>query len=292
QPASAAACSAAALLLLRLAFTRVGPRVALPLAVSSVPLAVLASLLALNAGLWVSPVPYCMAAVLAYPLWSWRRLERAVSRLDQEIAQLVQAEPLNAPTPAGIAARGRSTDGDVLESRLHALRRAGLLLRETRRFFAEALAAMPTAMLVGDRELRVVLANPRAAALFDVGDVEEMLGLNLARLLGEFTPTAGPFDWQQALQQLQPGAPPLAVEVGLDKAAGAEAGVQGGAYVVNVAVVELQGLPRLIVTLSDVEPVKQAQRDREEVLAFVSHDLRSPASAIMLLADLYQQGKL
>jgi CHASE2 domain-containing sensor protein/signal transduction histidine kinase len=287
HPGPVAALSAAALLALLLAFARFGPRVALPLAVCSIPLAVLASVLALNAGVWFSPVPYCAAAVLAYPLWSWRRLERAVSRLDQEIAQLVQAEPLKAQVPAQLSPRARSTDGDVLEARLHALRRAGLLVRETRRFFAEALAAMPTAMLVGDRSLRVVLGNPRAAALFDIGDVEELLGLDLARLLGEFTPTAGPYDWQQALRALQPGAPPLAVEVAQE---GGERAT--GAYVVNVAVVELQGLARLIVTISDVAPVKQAQRDREEVLAFVSHDLRSPASAIMLLADLHQQGKL
>ena len=37
-------------------------------------------LLALSAGWWLSPVPYALAALLAYPLWSWRRLERAVTR--------------------------------------------------------------------------------------------------------------------------------------------------------------------------------------------------------------------
>jgi CHASE2 domain-containing sensor protein/signal transduction histidine kinase len=295
QTSRVAVASAAALLMLLLAFSRFGPRVALPLAVSTIPLAVLTSLLALNAGLWFSPVPYCLAAVLAYPLWSWRRLERAVSQLDQEIADLVQSEPLQAPGPTHAAPRARRTDGDALESRLHALRRAGLLVRETRRFFSEALAAMPTAMLIADRSARVALANPRAAALFEVEGEDELLGLDLIRLLAEFTPTAGSFDWDQALKALRPGDEGIAVEVSrgdADADPDASHAHAHDAYVVNVAMVEVQGLQRLIVTLSDVAPVKQAQRDREEVLAFVSHDLRSPASAIMLLADLHLQGRV
>jgi hypothetical protein len=76
--------------------------------------------------------------------------------------------------------------------------------------------------------------------------------------------------------------PGLAVEASL---AGA------GDFVVQMASMRLQGLQRLVVTVADIAPVKQAQREREEVLAFVSHDLRSPASAIVLLADLQLQGR-
>jgi signal transduction histidine kinase len=61
--------------------------------------------------------------------------------------------------------------------------------------------------------------------------------------------------------------------------------------VVHVAAVDLQGRRGLVVSVADVEPVKAAQREREEALAFVSHDLRSPASSIVLLADLQLQGR-
>ncbi len=256
------------------AFGRVGPRRALPTALTVVPLAVLASLVALGGGWWINPVPFALAAGLAYPLWSWRRLERAASGLDVEIARL----DLGADT--GLAGAMAAPGRDAIEARLLALRQAGTLLRQARRFLADALSAMPTAMLVADEEGRVVLANPKAAAIFDVDAAADLYGLDLLRLLAELI-TAADFDWQAAIAALQPAHTALAVE---------GRRTDGGDYVVQVAAVELHGLRRLIVTLADVEPVKRAQREREEVLAFVSHDLRSPASSIVLLADMQLQG--
>jgi signal transduction histidine kinase len=296
-----AAGSALLVVLLLAALRRFGPRVALPLAVGSVPLAVLCSLLALRGGLWFSPVPYALAAVLAYPLWSWRRLERTVRSLDGEIALLNAADPLYGTPAADLAQRARRTDSDVLDARLHTLRRAGAVVREARRFLADALAGLPTAMLVADGRARVVLANPRAAALFEVETPDELRGLDLARLLGEFSATEG-HDWPAALAALSEHTPDgrgIAVEVrlgGSDRNDRHE-GLAGGRgahrdFVVHVAAVDVQGLRRLIVSIADIEPVKQAQREREDVLAFVSHDLRSPANAIVLLADLNLQGHL
>jgi CHASE2 domain-containing sensor protein len=163
-------------------FAAFGPRAALPMAVASAPLALGSSLLALGLGWWVSPVPFVLPALLAYPLWSWRRLERAVAGLDREIARL-EAEPAGGGAPRTAPVPGR---GDAIASRLQALQRAGTLLRQARRFLADALAAMPTAMLVADEQARVVLANPRAAALFEIEAAAEVQGLDLPRLLGEF----------------------------------------------------------------------------------------------------------
>ena len=158
---SVALLSAALLSLLVFTFGLCGPRVALPAALLSVPVAVGASLLALSAGWWISPVPYALAALLAYPLWSWRRLERAVSGLDREIARL-DAESIGTPAVAGVNPVSAAT-GDALDLRLQALQRAGALVREARRFLADLLATLPTAMLVADEQGRVLLANPKAA---------------------------------------------------------------------------------------------------------------------------------
>jgi CHASE2 domain-containing sensor protein/nitrogen-specific signal transduction histidine kinase len=270
-------------------FAMFGPRRALPTAVAAVPLAVLASLWALRSGLWVSPIPFALPAALAYPLWSWRRLERAVAGLDQEIARLA-AEPLvaanNLPGLAPVTG-GRVDDArDDIDARLHTLRRAGTVVRQAQRFLADSLAALPTAMLLADDGGRVLLANPRAAAVFDVESAEELQGLDLARLLAEFsTPT--PFDWPAAAAALAPGGAGVAVEGTLANASAVPGAATGaGDFVVHLAAVDLQGQRRLIVTIADIAPVKHAQREREEALAFVTHDLRSPASSIVLLADL------
>ena len=263
-----AAASALAALVLVLAFARAGSRRALPLAVAAVPMALAASWLALGAGVWVSPVPFALAAALAYPLWSWRRLERAVAGIDREIARIA-AEP-----PASPFTR---LHGDEVDARLQGLQRAGALVREARQLLADALAALPTAMLLADERGRVLLANARAAALFEVPEAGEMVGLDLARLLGEFTP-AEHTDWPQRLADLARGEAAFAIEARLPGQ---------GDFVIHAAAVPVQGQRRLIVAMADVEPVKRAQREREEALAFVSHDLRSPASSIVLLADLH-----
>lgn len=269
-----AALSAALVLALVLAVGRVGARAALPLAMASVPLAGVASLLALGAGWWISPVPFVLAAVPVYPLWSWRRLERAVAGIDREIARI------NEEPPASPGA-GPASPGDELEARLQGLQRAGALVRDARRLLADTLAALPTAMLLADDGARVLLANAKAAALFEVHDPEEMQGLDLVRLLGEFT-TVEPYDWAAGLAGLALGGEPVAVEARLP---------EQGDFVVHAAAVPMQGQRRLIVAMADVEPVKRAQREREEALAFVSHDLRSPASSIVLLADLQLSGR-
>jgi hypothetical protein len=61
---------------------------------------------------------------------------------------------------------------------------------------------------------------------------------------------------------------------------------------VQIAAAALLDKPCVTVTIADVAAVKAAERDREETLAFVSHDLRSPASSIALLAEMTLSGSL
>ncbi len=280
-PWPAAALSAALVLLLVAAFERVGTRWALVLALASVPLAVGASLLALGAGGWWSPLPYALAAALAYPFWSWRRLERAVDSLDVEIRRLEpegglqpEAAPYTMPVP---------DPRDRLASRLDTLHVATETVRSARRFLADALSGMPTAMLVADEHGRVLLANALTAKLFEVDSAAAMQGLDLPGLLVEFT-MPQPLEWP-ALFAAGAAAPPggLAVEAQLARL---------GDFLLHFASVILLGQQRWVVTFADVTAIKQAQRRRDETLAFVTHDLRSPASSIMLLADLHLNGHM
>ncbi len=277
---AAALLSGALVLLLVVLFQRVGTRWALVLSLGSVPLVVAVSLLALNLGHWWSPMPYALAAALAYPLWSWRRLEHAVDSLDAEIRRL-QPEG-GVPMAARRAVQPPPAPGDRLASRLETLHSATETVRSARRFLADALAGMPTAVLVADERGRVLLANTRAARLFETDSAAGMVGLDIAGLLEEFR-TQTPVQWPQLFTP--DGVPPggLVIEAQLARL---------GDLLLNFASLELLGEQRWVVTFDDVTAIKQAQRRRDETLAFISHDLRSPASSIMLLADLHLQGHL
>ncbi len=274
-------------LLLVLGFDRLGSRWAWVSALAAVPLAAAASLLALGIGFWWSPVPFAVAALLAYPFWSWRQLKQVVDRLDDEIRWLVIEEGTGARASAPAAGRQRRL-GDPMASRLARLHSAADTVRNARRFLADALASMPTAMVVTDECGRVLLANAPAARLFEVHGAEHMQGMDLPGLLVEFQP-ARPVDWDRlfvppsAGSAASPAPGNLAVEAHLERL---------GDFLLHFASVELLERQRWVVTFADITAIRRAQHQREEALGFVSHDLRSPVHAIMLVADLHLAGKL
>jgi CHASE2 domain-containing sensor protein/signal transduction histidine kinase len=276
-PWASGAVSALAALLLVLSFGYAGTRPALVLALASLPVALLASVLALRAGQWCSPASFMLAAALAYPLWSWRRLERGVDLLDREIARLAAEPGLLVPAVATVAAPRR----DRLALRLAALHNAAETLRSARRFLADALAGLPTAVLVDDGTGRVLLGNPLAAQLFEVESAADLQGLDLARLLAEFD-CQPRIDWPPALQQVRTSGDDLAVQAHL---------AGQGDHVIHAHGVPMAAGTHLVVAIADVAPIKQAERARDELLAFVSHDLRSPATSIDLLAELHLSGR-
>ncbi len=271
-PAGAvAAGSALGLVLLLALLQRVGERRALALALGSVPLVALASASSAHAGWLWSPLPFVLPALLAYPLWSWLRLRRAMQVLAAEIRELAaarQAGGAAAPAPEG------------LEPQIAELQRAGAQLREAHRERAALLEGLPTAVLVGDASGRVRLGNALAAALFEVGEAHELQGLDLPRLLGELQAEPAP-DWRRRLAELQPEGDGLALEVRL------------GPHELLLHARALRGGDGALtlVSLADLAPVREAQRAREETLAFVSHDLRGPAATIVLLTQLHAEGR-
>jgi CHASE2 domain-containing sensor protein/signal transduction histidine kinase len=282
SPLFSGALSAVLVLVLMAGLQRLGARWALALAVGAWPVVIGASLLALGIGLWWSPVSWALAAALAYPVWSWRQLEQAVDALDAEIGRLVPEGGLGMGAVAPPASRRR----DVLALRLDTLHTATDTLRSARRFLSDALAGMPTAMAVTDPRGRVLLANALAAQLFELGKAEDMLGMELPGLLVEFVPAKGVGEEVDLEAIFQPGSAP---PIGWTVEARAE---RLGDFLLHFAPVLLLEQQRWVVTLSDVSAIKQAQRRRDRALAFVSHDLRSPANTIVLLADLYQRGRL
>ncbi len=281
-PGAVAAGSALGLVLLLLAMQRLGERRALALALVSVPLAALASGLGAHAGWLWSPLPYAVPALLAYPLWSWLRLRRAMRLLAVEIRALAAArQPLAAsatPAPEG------------LEPQIAELQRAGAQLREAHRDRSALLEGLPTVVLVGDAAGRVRLGNALAATLFEVGGADELQGLDLPRLLAELRPVGTGTHahepepasrWAARLAALVPGGDSLALELRLGPRE----------LLLHARALPGQGGPLSLVSLADLATVREAQRAREETLAFVSHDLRGPAATIVLLAQLQAEGR-
>lgn len=256
-------------------FVILAPRLVLPLVASLIAATLAGSALILaHAQMWYPPAAAVLLLLVAYPVWSWRRLDAVVRFLGSQFEQL-EHEPAvvpSAPEPS------QPRFSDVLGRQIGAVRRAADRLREARRFVADSLDGLPIATLVAGAKEEVLIANRLAEELFSAPHRDELRG----RALGSM------------LQQLSPERPSLWDEVrrGLRDKGRTEIefiDAKGRSLLLGAAPsVDSDGEPvGLLVTLVDLTAIREAQRRRDETLAFLSHDIRSPQASILAAIELH-----
>jgi CHASE2 domain-containing sensor protein/signal transduction histidine kinase len=261
------------------------------------------SYLAIQLAHWWWPPSAALLTILAlYPLWSWRRLVATQSFMDEEFARLAgverllpasrsQAEldasvgtwlsdPMDPSAASQTAADSRhpsrvglfrspSRSLDPTDRRIALLRSATQSLRDARQHLADTINGLPDATLVADTEGRVVLANPAAAALFNA-----KAGMLVDDSL--YATARDPDVKFAALRERGPGT----VEINLPDPI--------RCYLVRTAtfIDSEQRNVGMILTLTDITQLRKAQRERDDIIRFLSHDMKSPASSLMGLAQL------
>lgn len=223
---------------------------------------------------WFPPASALVAVMLCYPLWSWRRLDASLAFMRDEL-QALKAEP--DLLPMHTAARQTQSPGlvDVVQRSIDAVRAANEKTRVMRRFVVDSLALQADGVLVIDAQGRVALSNARAVAL--LGAEGELRGAPARRAFERLAHVDDPL-WQ--MLEAQAGTMPLQ-QAEAKNAEGKELLVtttacQGGSA----------GMIGYIVNITDVSALKTAARAREEAMAFLSHDLRSPQAAILSVLEL------
>lgn len=227
--------------------------------------------------LWLTPVPGLAALAVVYPLWGWRRLAAANSYMIEELERF-RAEP-DVLAPAGPL----PSAPDPVSRQMALLNDAIGQSRNLRRFVTESLRQLPDGVFIADRSGAIVLANAEAEAL------AEELGLapderDLPALYARFQPVPA------AEGRLEPEGSdlppwPAPEEPGRYRARSAS----GRSFEIRVAPRwsasgELLGW---VVRTTDITTLSEALRQREDMLEFLSHDMRSPQTSILaLLADI------
>jgi PAS domain S-box-containing protein len=227
-------------------------------------------------GLWFPPAVPALAALLAYPLWSWRRLEASQRFLESELAVMGKEPDLLTPPQAARTARIT----DPIERRIAEVRTASARLRAARRFVGEVVEHLPQATLVIDLNGSVVLGNAQAAQLFGMTAVDELRGRDVAGLLARLQADEG-----SAADAFKAGRDVF--EAGTAAFGNTPSGGVEKSYLVRVAELADDGasLGRII-SFNDITALKSAQRKREDYMAFLSHDMRSPQVSILALLEL------
>lgn len=228
--------------------------------------AALSAGLLVGRGIWWPPGAALLAVGGFYLAWNWRRLERAAAYLVEELGRLKRhgAEP-----PPGAPARV----GDLIDRRIRNLSQATGRLLDVQAFMTSVIESLPEAALAVGADGRIRLANREAQRRFGAAAAD---GAGMAGLLQRFTlASGGVLGW------------PAAVEPGhFAECRDAD----GRAYLFEYASCAGQedAEAAWIATLVDINPLREAERKRDQALRFLSHDIRSPQGAILALLDLHR----
>jgi hypothetical protein len=273
-PAQAAAVSGALALATLLTLRRVSARAGLLLTLVVCPATAAATVLLMRYGaLWFPPASAVLACALAYPLWSWRRVEAAQRYLGEELRRL-NSEPGLLDRSLGDPADSGS---DPLQQRIAAVRAAADRSRDTRRFIIDTLDSLPVGVLVTGPTRQVILANHRALTLLCGANGLPLVGRPLSELF-EALQWSGDDAAETLLQAAQRSIAPPQSEV---------RSASGSALLVAAAPAhDARGaVIGYIVSLDDISELRAVQHSRDEAMRFLSHDLRAPLSSIITLTE-------
>jgi CHASE2 domain-containing sensor protein/signal transduction histidine kinase len=266
-----------------LAYMLLSPRLSLLVTVMLLPSTLAASYAALRFGLWIAPGAALITLIVSYPLWSWRRLEAAIAYLGQEFIRL-DKEPHLLPEERRHA--GTEQMADILEQRINAMKNAARRVRDVRQFVSDNLDNLPDATLITSTDGRVLLANKHAIDYYASIGFQSIRGASVIELLSTlYTPQpidqAGnaSFDWPQLLDLRRDGA--LANGVAVNDYSGRDLLVKSAPC--RSAANLLTGW---IISIIDFSTIRAAERRRDEMLRFLSHDMRAPQASILALLEL------
>jgi CHASE2 domain-containing sensor protein/signal transduction histidine kinase len=204
-------------------------------------------------GVWLPPGPALLGLLIVYPLWGWRRLQVLSSFVAQQ-SILLRSDP-------GMArAQARPAMGlDSVAAEASELGNVIGTLRGIQRFMSDVVTGFPDPVCVIDSDNCVTLANAAA---------QDMLGPDIQ---GHSLP--------QLLDRLNKMPSPQKDEINL---------ADGRVFLMRQAPLTLIGdqAGGAIVRFADISRLKAADSEREQVLEFLSHDMRMPQAAIISLLEM------
>lgn len=217
----------------------------------------------------LAPAAALMLVALAYPLWSWRRLNAAARFLEQEMRDLTQGGVL---APLHTGAMGQ----DLLAQRIAAVEQASRQLRALHHFVSESLLQLPSPTLVCDPQGRILLANSAAHQYAQLLKRPLREGQDVQLLL------AGAQDTESQRALFEPQA--FQGEHAAFQREGTDA--QGNHLLLVGRPFVAPPTTGWLLTLVDITRMRQAMAQRDEAMNFISHDIRAPIGAIVTLLEM------
>lgn len=249
-------------------------------------------LLLAHAHIWIMPCAAIFGCVVFFPLWLWLRQEAALRFLADELRSLEQESGLMTP-----ADRGTQSS---LDDRMRAVHRMSSHVRDVRRFLADGLESLPEATLICRQDGAILMANrcgvALAPALFGkhhgIGSTATVLHAAHAErptiqavLHHVFGGADSGIAYWHALCGASERDAQLTRTAGMELVTGDDRSFLLHGAPLHAEQGEIAGL---IVSLVDITQIRIAERQREQTMHFLSHDMRSPQASILALIELQE----
>lgn len=271
-----------------LGYLLLSPRAGLLAMIAWALLVITGSYFALHHGVWIAPSAALIMLVISYPLWSWRRLEAAITYLGQEFIRLDKEPHLLPEEPQ---TKDSSEIADVLEQRISAMQNAAHRVRDLRQFVSDNLDNLPDATLLANTDGCILFANKQAHTYYRSLGVTDIHGLSVLDLLNHLSvDKAQPIDQAVNLSFTWPDLMNMARMRNLH--AGVSVQDQHGRDLLVKSAACLSASTRLtgwIISILNISTLRAAERSRDETLRFLSHDMRAPQASILALLELQSE---
>ena len=167
---------------------------------------------------------------------------------------------------------------EVVQARIQQVQQAATQLRKLRRLVDDSLSNMADGVLVTNALGEIILANTRASWYLRGNDNAALTGLSVMTLLRDLQ-IHNTENWEELLRRSLLENARLQLDVHHH---------QGRQLLVQIAPLSRDTLQPvgLILNFSDITPLKASENKRNELLNFLSHDLRSPLVSMLALLQL------
>ena len=255
-----------ALLVLIWAFGRLRPSSGALAGLAMIVLMLLASALLLGGfKIWLPPAAAVITLIAAQPLWAWRRLSAASNYMVEELSRLADDSDT-----LPVASTAAATANDQVSLQIALMRQTIASVRDLRALVTTAVQSLPDPTVMMTTDGRIALANDTAIALFGNG-----VPITSAMINRHFDRADSPL----------PAFAPAAIADPAQPWAGEHIGADGSIRDIRMAVWrDARGQTiGWVVRFTDISPLRRAERQREEALQLLTHDMRAPQASILAL---------
>ncbi len=223
---------------------------------------------------WLPPGAAVAGLCMAYPLWVWRQLASADAFMHAELKHF-EAEP-DLILQNAVARSGSHEANSTTAMLHHAIAHA----REMRHFMFDRLDQLPDATLIADMDGKLLLSNSAARELFDRLGMPAQDRQTLTAIFRQFR--VGPN--REMFTMLDPEAEHEVQQEWLNREISSD---DGHTFSVGFALQRSTADKPVgwVVRISDISEAKAAQRQREDILQLLTHDMRSPQASIVAVLE-------